>query len=42
MFTERTEDAQPVSEWYDEERERIRNEEDLIDDVKRPTRVVCE
>ncbi|MFD1564534.1 hydantoinase B/oxoprolinase family protein [Haloarchaeobius amylolyticus] len=35
MRTERTEKAQPVSEWYDEERERIRNEDDLIDDVKK-------
>ncbi|WIV68021.1 hydantoinase B/oxoprolinase family protein [Natrialbaceae archaeon AArc-T1-2] len=32
---ERTEKAQPVSEWYDEERERIRDEEGLIDDVKK-------
>jgi len=35
MLNERTEKAQPVSEWYDEERERIRNEEDLIEDVKK-------
>jgi acetone carboxylase alpha subunit len=35
MLKERTEKAQPVSEWYEEERERICNEEDLIDDVKK-------
>src|SRR6056297_1315604 len=32
---ERAETAQPVSEWYAEERERIRNGDDLIDDVKK-------
>jgi acetone carboxylase alpha subunit len=35
MLEERIEKAQPVSEWYTEERDRIRNEEDLIDDVKK-------
>jgi acetone carboxylase alpha subunit len=32
---ERAEKAQPVSEWYDEQRDRIRAEENLIDDVKK-------
>jgi acetone carboxylase alpha subunit len=32
---ERAEKAQPVSEWYEGERERIQNEEGLIDDVKK-------
>jgi len=32
---QRAEKAQPVSEWYDQQRDRIRNEEDLIDDVKK-------
>jgi len=32
---ERAEKAEPVSEWYGEERERIQNEEGLIDDVKK-------
>jgi acetone carboxylase alpha subunit len=32
---ERAEKAQPVSEWYDEQRTRIRNEDELIDDVKK-------
>jgi acetone carboxylase alpha subunit len=34
MMEDRAADAVPVSEWYDEECERIR-EEDLIDDVKK-------
>ena len=32
---ERAEKAQPVSKWYDEQRDRIREEGDLIDDVKK-------
>ena len=32
---ERAEKAQPVSEWYEEQRDRIQNEENLIDDVKK-------
>ena len=32
---DRAEKAQPVSEWYEDERERIQNEENLIDDVKK-------
>ncbi|WP_302081047.1 hydantoinase B/oxoprolinase family protein [Salinibaculum rarum] len=32
---ERAEKAQPVSEWYDEQRDRIRDNGDLIDDVKK-------
>ena len=32
---ERAEKAQPVSEWYEEERQRIHQEDDLIDDVKK-------
>ena len=35
MRAERTDKAQPVSEWYEKERERIRNQNDLIDDVKK-------
>ena len=35
MLEERIEKAQPVSEWYEKERDRIRNEENLIDDVKK-------
>jgi acetone carboxylase alpha subunit len=32
---ERAEKAQPVSEWYEEERQRVHHEDDLIDDVKK-------
>jgi acetone carboxylase alpha subunit len=32
---ERAEKAQPVSEWYEEQRDRIKAEDDLIDDVKK-------
>ena len=32
---ERAKEAKPVSKWYDEQRKRIRNEEALIDDVKK-------
>ncbi|WP_249361494.1 hydantoinase B/oxoprolinase family protein [Haloterrigena sp. H1] len=32
---EREERAQPVSEWYEDERLRIRDDEDLIEDVKK-------
>ena len=32
---ERAEKAQPVSEWYEKQRERINNGENLIDDVKK-------
>ncbi|MEF8818655.1 MAG: hydantoinase B/oxoprolinase family protein [Haloferacaceae archaeon] len=35
MMDERAEEAVPVSEWYEEQRERIQTERDLIDDVKK-------
>jgi len=35
MVKERAEKAKPVSEWYDDERKRIINEEHLIEDVKK-------
>ncbi|WP_245681205.1 hydantoinase B/oxoprolinase family protein [Halorientalis regularis] len=35
MREERTEDAKPVSEWYEDERARIIEEEALIDDIKK-------
>jgi acetone carboxylase alpha subunit len=34
-LNERAEKAQPVSEWLEEERDRILDEDDLIDDVKK-------